>query len=132
MGKAGEIIKIIPANDGELYMTSGGRRCRIASFSGRVEIEERQAQVAILGTMQKGAKRIYASFIVCGDMDFQKGFGFDAVHGGRVFEAQAGVCGERLAFAGLRFEDSDPLRNELIFEIPDLELVQELLSSGWA
>lgn len=128
MGKAGEIIKVIPADDGELYMTSGGRRYCIARFSGRVEIEEKQAQVAVLGTLQKGTKRIYASFIVCGDIDFQKGFDFDSMHGGRVFEARAGVCGEKLAFAGLRFEDSDPLQNELIFEIPDLELIQKLLT----
>lgn len=128
MGRIGETIKVIPADDGELYMVSGGRRYCIARFNGQVEIEEKQAQVAIPGTLQKGTKRIYASFIVCGDIDFQKGFGFDSVHGGRVFEAQAGVCGERLAFAGLRFEDFDPIQNKLIFEIPDLELIQKLLT----
>lgn len=130
MGRIGETIKVIPADNGELYMTSGGRRYCIARFSGRVEIEERQARVARLGTLQKGTKRIFASFVVCGDMDFRNGFGLDAVDSGKVFEAQAVVCGERLAFAGLRFEDSDPLENELVFEIPDLELIQKLLVNG--
>lgn len=128
MGRTGEIIKVIPANDGRLYMTSGGRRYCIAGFSGRVEIEEKQAQVAILGTLQKGTKKIIASFVVCGDMDFQRGFAFDSIDSGKVFEAQAVVGGERLAFAGLRFEDSDPLKNELVFEIPDLELIQKFLT----
>ena len=128
MGRIGEIIKVIPANNGELYMTSGGRRYYIARFSGRVEIEEKQAQVAILGTLQKGTKRIFASFVVCGDIDFQSGFGFDSVDSGKVFEAWAIVSGERFTFAGLRFEDSDPLKNELIFEITDLELIQKMLT----
>ncbi len=130
MGRTGETIKVIPADNGELYMTSGGRRYCIARFSGHVEIEEKQAQVARLGTLQKGTKRIYASFVVCGDMNFQNGFGFDAVDSGKVFEAQAVVSSERLIFAGLRFEDSDPLKNELVFEIPDLELIQKLLVNG--
>ena len=86
MGRIGEIIKVIPANNGELYMTSGGRRYYIARFSGRVEIEEKQAQVAILGTLQKGTKRIFASFVVCGDIDFQSGFGFDSVDSGKVLK----------------------------------------------
>ncbi len=60
-------------------------------------------------------------------MDFRNGFGFDVVDSGKVFEAQAVVSDERFAFAGLRFEDSDPLENELVFEIPDLELIQKLL-----
>ena len=64
MGRTGETIKVIPADNGELYMTSGGRRYCIARFSGRVEIEERQNRVARLGTLQKGIKRIFASFVV--------------------------------------------------------------------
>lgn len=127
MGRTGETIKVIPANNGELYMISGGRRYCIARFSGRVEIEERQTQIVRLGTLQKGTKRIFASFVVCGDVDFRNGFGFDVVDSGKVFEAQAVVSDERFAFAGLRFEDSDPLENELVFEIPDLELIQKLL-----
>ncbi len=128
MARIGETIKVIPANDGELYMTSGGRRYCIARFSGRVEIEEKQTRVAILGTLQKGTKRIFASFVVCGNVDFQRGFGFESIDSGKVFEARAIVSGERLAFAGLRFEDSDPLKNELVFEIPDLELIQKMLA----
>jgi len=42
-------------------------------------------------------------------------------------EATGDVECEALHFAGLRFEDSDPLRNELTFEITDLELIQKLL-----
>lgn len=129
MGRIGETIKVIPIWDSELYMISGGRRYYIAKSNGRVEIEEKQAQVAILGTMQKGTKRILASFVVCGDMDFQKGFGFDSVDAGKVFEVRASTGGERLEFVGLKFEDSDPLKNELVFEIPDLELIQKLLET---
>lgn len=127
MGRIGETIKIISIKDSELYMVSGGRRYCIARSSGRVEIEEKQIRVARLGTLQKGTKRILASFIICGEIDFQKDFGFDSVDGGKVFEVRASTGGERLEFVGLRFEDSNPLKNELIFEIPDLELIQKLL-----
>ena len=127
MGRIGETIKVIPVNDSELYMVSGGRRYCIAKANGRVQIEEKQTQVAMLGTLQKGTKKILASFIVCGDIDFQKGFSFDSVVTGKVFEVQGSASGERLEFAGLRFEDFDPLKNELILEIPDLELIQKLL-----
>lgn len=99
----------------------------IARTDGRVEIEEKQVQIARLGTLQKGIKRILASFIICGDIDFQKGFSFDSVDAGKIFEIKASTGGERLEFVGLRFEDFDPLKNELVFEIPDLELIQKLL-----
>lgn len=127
MGRIGETIKVIPINNSELYMISGGQRHCIARSDGRVEIEEKQIQIARLGTIQKGIKRILASFIICGNIDFQKGFSFDSVDTGKVFEVRAGVSGERLEFSGLRFEDFDPLKNELVFEIPDLELIQKLL-----
>lgn len=130
MGRIGETIKVISIKDGELYMISGGCRYCIARTDGRVEIEEKQVQVARLGTLQKGTKRILASFIICGDIDFQKGFSFDSVDAGKIFEIKASTGGERLEFVGLRFEDFDPLRNELVFEIPDLELIQKLLING--
>ncbi len=130
MGRIGETIKVIPINDSELYMISGGRRYYIAKSNGRVEIEEKQVRIARLGTLQKGVKRILASFIVCGDIDFQKDFSFDSVDAGKVFEVRASVHGERLEIAGLRFEDFDPLKNELTFEIPDLELIQKMLIDG--
>ena len=34
---------------------------------------------------------------------------------------------KRLHFAGMRFVDSNPVSNELVFCIPDLELIQALL-----
>ncbi len=111
-------------------MISGGRRYCIARSNGRVEIEEKQVRVARLGTLQKGTKKILASLIICGEIDFQKEFGFDSVDAGKIFEVRAIAGGERLEFVGLRFEDSDPLENELIFEIPDLELIQKLLIKG--
>ena len=129
MGRTGETIKVIPIRDSELYMISGGRRYCIAKSNGRVEIEEKQIRVARLGTLQKGTKKIWASFVICGDIDFYKDFDFDSVDAGKVFEVRASSGGERLEFSGLRFEDFDPLKNELIFEIPDLALNQKLLET---
>ncbi len=86
MGRTGETIKVIPIRDSELYMISGGRRYCIAKSNGRVEIEEKQIRVARLGTLQKGTKKIWASFVICGDIDFYKDFDFDSVDAGKVFE----------------------------------------------
>ncbi len=49
---------------------------------------------------------------------------------GKIFEIKASTEGKRLEFVRLRFEDFDPLKNELVFEIPDLELIQKLLING--
>ena len=66
MGRIGETIKVIPVNDSELYMVSGGRRYCIAKANGRVQIEEKQTQVAMLGTLQKGPKKVRVLVWFCG------------------------------------------------------------------
>ena len=121
------IIKTIPAENGELYVISAGQRLLLANFSGRVEIVEHTALVSILGTVQRGTKTIYASFIACEDLEYQREIENGFIHSGKVYDALADVKGGRITFAGLRFSDSDPIRNELIFEITDLELIQKLL-----
>ena len=121
------IIKILPVTDGELFVISAGQRLPLAHFSGRIEIAENTKLVPILGTVQKGTKQIFASFIFCGDLDYQREFDSGLIHSGKVFEALADVKSERLEFAGLRFLDSDPLKNELVFKITDLELIQKLI-----
>lgn len=121
------LIKTIPATDGELYAISAGRRFSLAGFNGRVEVRERTSLTPILGTVQKGTKKILASFIVCGDLEYRQQIDDGFINSGKVYEASADVEGEKICFAGLRFEDSDPLKNELIFEITDLELIQKLM-----
>lgn len=121
------IIKTIPAADGELFVISAGQRLPLAHFSGRVEITENTTLVPILGTVQRGTKTIYASFIVCGDLEYHREPDSNLIHSGKIFEAITDINGERLEFAGLRFEYSDPLKNELVFEIRDLELIQKLI-----
>lgn len=68
------LIKSLPAANGELYVTSAGLRQALARFTGMVEITEKQTTVPILGSIQKGTKRIYASFIVCDDIDYTMGY----------------------------------------------------------
>ncbi len=121
-----KVINIIPATNGELYVISSGKRLPLARFEGRVKIIERTKFVPILGTVQKGTKTIYASFIVCGDLEYQREIDNGYIHSGKVYDVFADVDGERIYFAGLRFEDSVPLKNELVFEITDLELIQKL------
>lgn len=119
-------IKTIPAESGELYVISAGSRFELACFTGRVEVIEHTTLVPILGKVEKGTKKIYASFIVCGDIEYQREISEDFIHSGKVYEAAADVNGERLFFSGLRFEDSDPFTNELTFEITDMELIRKL------
>ncbi len=121
-----KVINVIPATNGELYVISAGRRLPLARFEGRVKIMERTKLVPILGTVQKGTKAIYASFIVCGNLEYQIEIDNGYIHSGKVYDVFADVDGERIHFAGLRFEDSNPLKNELVFEITDLELIQKL------
>ena len=120
------VIKEIPAADGELQVVSAGRRQSLAHFQGRVEICEYTTTIPVLGAVQKGTKQIYASFIVCG-MEYHREIDDGFIHSGKVYEAAANVQGKRLHFAGMRFADSNPVSNELVFCIPDLELIQALL-----
>lgn len=122
-----KLIKTISVADGELYVISAGRRYLVARFDGRIEIVEKTNLVPILGTVQKGTKTIYASFIVCGDLEYQQEQNSSLIHSGKVYEAVAYVENEKTIFAGLQFEDSNPIENELVFHITDLELIQKLL-----
>jgi len=121
------VIKTIPATDGELYVISAGERLPLAAFNGKVEITERTKLIPILGTVQKGTKRIFASFIVCGNLEYHWRIEDDFIHSGKVYEAVAYVNGEKIHFAGLRFEDSNPVNNVLVFEITDLALIQKFI-----
>lgn len=122
------LIKTIDVTDGQMSMTKAGRRVPLAQFSGHVNIFETQSNVSILGQTAKGVKRIYASFIICNDIDYSSDAEIDSAS---VYEAVATVQGEhereRLLFAGLRFEDSDPVQGSVTFEVMDLELIRKLL-----
>ncbi len=122
------IIKSLSAANGELYVTSAGQRKALARFNGVVEIKEKQTLVPLLGATQKGTKSIYASFIVCGDIDYQMEIRGGFIHSGKIYDAVADIEGVRTILAGLRFEDSDPIKNQLVFEITDTELIQKLLT----
>lgn len=122
------LIKTMDVTDGQMSMTKAGRRVPLARFSGRVNIFETQSNVSILGQTAKGVKKIYASFIICNDIDYSSDAEIDSAS---VYEAVATVQGEhereRLLFAGLRFEDSDPVQGSVTFEVTDLELIRKLL-----
>ena len=121
------IIKTLPCEGGKLFATSAGERREFAQFGGRVEIVEHTTLVPILGQTHRGTKRLHASFIVCEDVTYTRRIEDDFIHSGKVYDATADVGGARLTFAGLRFADSDPIRNELTFEITDMELIRRLL-----
>ncbi len=46
-----EVIATLHLENGEVFLLSAGRRYCIARTDGRVEIEEKQVQVARLGTL---------------------------------------------------------------------------------
>lgn len=121
------LLKTLPLSDGHLSMVSAGRRIPLGAFIGSVEIYEEESHSSILGNPCRGRKRILASFVVCDNFDLST-----EIHSGNVYEAMGDVQGERrmerFCFAGLRFEDSDPVEEKLIFEITDLELIRKLMS----
>ncbi len=121
------IIKKLPVTGGDLSVISAGERRPLAHFNGRIEIIEKIALIPMLGKVQRGTRTIYASFIICGDLEYQMETPDEFIHSGNIYEADADVGGERLCFAGLRFEDLDPVADELTFEITDLSLIQKLM-----
>lgn len=123
------IIKVLDIQNATLNVTTAGRRLPLARFQGKIEITEKQNNVLVLGRTCKGEKKIYASFIVCEEMDYSMD---DTFNSGKVYEAIGDVQGktacERLIFSGLRFEDNDPVSGRVTFDITDLELIKKLLT----
>lgn len=123
------LIKTLNIQNASLTVVTAGRRLPLAQFAGKVEITEHQTIVPVLGRMCKGEKKIYASFILCQDMEYQME---DEFNTGKVYEAVGDVQGERsserLIFSGLRFEDMDPMDGSVTLEVTDLELIRKMLT----
>ena len=121
-------LKTLDATEAKLYSIAAGRRKHIADFTGEIAIVEHQSMVPILGQVCKGEKKIYASFMMCDDIDYCME---ETYHSGKVYEAICTVTGEeqseRLHFAGMRFEDMNPVDGKVTFEITDLELIRKML-----
>ncbi|MEE0290501.1 MAG: hypothetical protein U0J62_09775 [Lachnospiraceae bacterium] len=121
-------LKRLDATKAKLYSIAAGRRKHIADFTGEIAIVEHQSMVPILGQVCKGEKKIYASFMMCDDIDYCME---ETYHSGKVYEAICTVTGEeqseRLHFAGMRFEDMNPVDGKVTFEITDLELIRKML-----
>ena len=66
--------------------------------------------------------------MMCDDIDYCME---ETYHSGKVYEAICTVTGEeqseRLHFAGMRFEDMNPVDGKVTFEITDLELIRKML-----
>ena len=122
------LIKTLKIQNASLTVVTAGRRLPLAQFAGKIEITEHQTIVPVLGRMCKGEKKIYASFILCQDMEYQME---DEFNTGKVYEAVGDVQGERsserLIFSGLRFEDMDPMDGSVTLEVTDLELIRKML-----
>lgn len=122
------LIKTLNIHNASLNVITAGRRFPLAQFAGKIEITERQSMTSVLGRRCKGEKKIYASFILCQNIEYQTDDEFNA---GKVYEAVGDVHGEqsceRLIFSGLRFEDIDPLKGTVTLEVTDLELIRKML-----
>lgn len=128
MMKMKRTLKRLDATKAKLYSIAAGRRKHIADFTGEIAIIEHQSMVPVLGQICKGEKKIYASFMMCDDIDYCME---ETYHSGKVYEAICTVTGEeqseRLHFAGMRFEDMNPVDGKVTFEITDLELIRKML-----
>ena len=122
------LIKTLNIHNASLNVITAGRRLPLAQFAGKIEITEYQSMTPVLGRTCKGEKKIYASFILCQDIEYQTD---DEFNTGKVYEAVGDVQGERscerLIFSGLRFEDMDPLNGTVTLEVTDLELIRKMI-----
>lgn len=122
------LIKTLDIQNASLNVITAGRRLPLAQFTGKIEITEHRSMTPILGRMCKGEKKVYASFILCQDIEYQTD---DEFNTGKVYEAVGDVQGERscerLIFSGLRFEDMNPLNGIVTLEVTDLELIRKML-----
>ena len=124
-----KLIKTLDIQNASLTVITAGRRLPLAQFAGKIEITEQQSMAPVLGRMCKGIKKIYASFLICNEIDYCSE---EELHTGKVYEAEGIVTGdersEKLLFAGMRFEDTDPVKGTITFEVTDLELIRKMLN----
>lgn len=59
------LIKTLDVKNAHINVITAGRRISLADFSGRIEITEHQSVAPVL------EKKIYASFILSEDIDYQ-------------------------------------------------------------
>ncbi len=122
------LIKTLDVKNAQLNVITAGRRINLANFEGRIEITENQSMVSILGRRCKGEKKVYASFILCDDVDYHSD---DEFSSGKVYEAVGDVQGEysceRLIFSGLQYNNMDPTSGMVTFEVTDLELIRKMI-----
>jgi len=117
----------VPITEGNLYVITGGNRYPVAEFNGYIDIVEDEVIVPVLGTLTKRPKTIKAYFVVCADLKYDRAHDESRISSANVFEAVGNIQGRNKILAGMRFEDSDPIKGELRFSIPDLRLIEELL-----
>lgn len=121
----------LPVQGGKLYMPTDLGEIDVAEFDGYVKIRELEVSSYVLGSTNSMSKRLDASFIICGDVMFRKGFNFDTISTGRSYSAFADVYGRNIHFTGLYYDDnSNPLKRELVFEIRDYDVIRQLLAAG--
>lgn len=120
-----KLIKTLDVQNASLNVITAGRRFPLAQFAGKIEITEHQSMTPVLGRRCKGEKKIYASFILCQNIEYQTDDEFNA--GKAVGDVQGEQSCERLIFSGLRFEDIDPLKGTVTLEVTDLELIRKML-----
>ena len=123
------VIKTLGIRNASLHVITAGKRKALARFEGKIEIREEQNMVPVLGRACKGEKKIYASFVLCENIDYCLQ---DEYSSGKVYEVLGDVEGserlERLLFSGLRFEDIDPLTGTVMLEITDMALICKMLA----
>lgn len=119
-------LKSLDIDHGELYLTKGGRRKRLAEFAGRIDIKEEQKRVPILGQLYPGAKSIRAAFVVPRDVFLDD----SDITAAAVYGAAVDVSGRRYQLDGMTYTGMDCITNEVSFEINDPELIKMLLESN--
>ena len=80
-----KLIKTLDVQNASLNVITAGRRFPLAQFAGKIEITEHQSMTFVLGRRCKGEKKIYASFILCQNIEYQTDDEFNA---GKVYEAR--------------------------------------------
>lgn len=122
------VIKRLTIDNAELMVTADGLRKKIADFSGEIVITRHEHHVSLMGKRTGDDKKILASLVLCGDVDYRMKHSFS---GYNVYDAVGNVHGERederLTFSGMHFEEFDPVTGEITFQIPELGVIHKML-----
>jgi len=129
-----KLVNTLYLENGELYVTIGGRRVLLAECRPKIEIYEHLINVKSIGIQKSyNVKKRHVVLVLCADLDFTREVNEDFLQNVTKFELSADIQRTDGVFEKILFDNINPteidLDNDWIFEADEYqEIVKKLIA----